>query len=127
VFTGAVPFGSVQSTVDSQAKHLGMKNTGRDCLSCHGILPFAPSFVFAGTVPNTPNAEVRVVGPDGTEVGLVATDPEGNFWLEGDTLPAGSKVGVRTAAAKQVMAEPISAGGCNQTKCHDSNRPLTVQ
>lgn len=107
--------------------------SGKDCVvsGCH--LTNAHQWSFAGTVftstaGTTPvtKAEVKVVGPDGTPIGSAYTDTGGNFWLDaGKTIPAGSKVGVRTDAAKAYMITGLGTAdkGCNANKanCHGTS------
>jgi hypothetical protein len=106
---------------------------GKDCVvaGCH--LGGAAPWLFGGTVysaaangQTVAKAEVRIVGPDGTEVGKAYTDANGNFWMEagdGKTIPANSKVGVRReGGGTKLMATPISNAdaGCtaNRANCH---------
>ncbi len=105
---------------------------GKDCLvaGCH--LDGAKKWLFGGTVYNAAKngqtvakAEVRIIGPDGAEVGRAYTDANGNFWMEaGDkTIPPNSKVGVRSeGGGVALMVTPISNadGGCtaNRANCH---------
>jgi membrane protein implicated in regulation of membrane protease activity len=108
---------------------------GKNCIvaGCH--LDGGRKWLFGGTVYTAPKdgqtvakAEVRVVGPDGTEIGRAYTDANGNFWLEAGekTIPAGSKVGVRAeGGAGKLMATPISNadGGCSAARanCHGTD------
>jgi hypothetical protein len=107
---------------------------GKDCIvaGCH--LDGGKKWLFGGTVYNAPKngqtvarAEVRIVGPDGTEIGRAYTDANGNFWLEAGakTIPAGSKVGVRVEGGGMLMATPISNadGGCSgaRANCHGTD------
>lgn len=103
---------------------------GKNCVTsdCHDGP--GPRWAFAGTVYSTitggdtvAEAEVRVVGPDGTEFGRAYTDQDGNFWLEKDERPpAGSRVGVRRAGGRPVyMAATIEGtegAACNSDLCH---------
>ena len=109
---------------------------GRNCADtgCHvaGGAAASKLWVFSGTVYSAaqggtvvPKAEVRVVGPDGAEIGSAYTDANGNFWLEkdGTTIPAGSKVGVRREGGMpRAMATALQPDdrGCsaNRANCH---------
>lgn len=108
---------------------------GKDCVvaGCH--LGGAAPWLFGGTVYSSAQgtatvakAEVKIVGPDGAEVGKAYTDANGNFWMEaaeGKTIPAGSKVGVRReGGGTQLMLTAISNAdaGCTATRanCHGS-------
>lgn len=108
---------------------------GKDCnvAGCH--LDGVKKWLFGGTVytaakngQTVAKAEVRVVGPDGTEIGRAYTDANGNFWLEAGekTIPAGSKVGVRReGGGAKLMATVISNadGGCSgaRSNCHGTD------
>ncbi|MBX3261994.1 MAG: hypothetical protein KF782_20085 [Labilithrix sp.] len=109
---------------------------GKDCIvaGCH--LEGGRPWVFGGTVYNAAQgdqvvtkAEIRIVGPNGAEVGTTYTDANGNFWLEkeGTTIPAGSKVGVRRegGAEPKYMATPLQPTdrGCSATRanCHGTD------
>jgi hypothetical protein len=119
-FTGEGPFTTGSANDESSNHHGGSSNAGRDCMNCHGG-GNAPAFTFAGTIsPATAGAEVRVVGPTGTEVGRAYSDSSGNFWvLGGGSIPSGALTGVRNAGSTKTMTGPISAGGCNG--CHGQN------
>lgn len=104
---------------------------GKDCVvaGCHGNGTGKP-WLFGGTVYNAATggqtvaqAEVRVVDPTGKEIAKAYTDANGNFWIDRGalTIPAGARVGVRTATALRRMATTLAAGpsGCNNaTGCH---------
>ncbi len=116
---------------DANDAHAGTVE-GKDCIvaGCH--LDGAKPWVFGGTVYSTaqggatvPKAEIKIVGPNGAEVGTTYTDANGNFWLEkaGTTIPAGSRVGVRKEGGKaMLMATPLQPtdAGCsaNRANCH---------
>lgn len=131
-FTGAPAFAVITPTDDTSNHHLGDSNAGKDCLSCHSGNLGPPTFALGGTVRATAGGtdgatgvQVRIVGPDGTEVASVGTDAEGNFWLLGaKTIPAGSHVGVRDGTTEKKMSGTISSGSCNTAGCHDPTRPI---
>lgn len=105
---------------------------GKDCIvpGCH--LDNAKPWLMGGTIYSAatdgqvvPRAEVRIIGPDNTEVAQAYTDANGNFWFDkGDkTIPAGSKVGVRKEGGPTMrMATALNPddGSCTSTKsnCH---------
>jgi hypothetical protein len=135
-FTDAPPFSTITPATDSTRPHNKAGNAGFDCLQCH-TGSGAPKFLIAGTVYGTKaggvgfkGAQVRIVDPAGTELALMGTDSVGNFWLKAGTLaalPAGSKVGVRSATSTKLMAAGIGAGSCNQSNCHvPATRPVFV-
>lgn len=132
---GNTPFNYVDPGVaanDANAAHAGTVE-GKDCIvaGCH--LEGGRPWVFGGTVYSAAQggevvtkAEIRIVGPNGAEVGTTYTDANGNFWLEkdGTTIPAGSKVGVRRegGAEPKYMVTPLQPTdrGCsaNRANCH---------
>ena len=134
---GTTPFAYQDPGVKANevASHGGSVE-GRNCADtgCHvtGGAAAGKLWVFAGTVYSTaqggavvPKAEVRVVGPDGTEVGSAYTDENGNFWFEKDgaTIPANSKVGVRREGGKPMqmatLLQPDDRGcSANRANCH---------
>jgi hypothetical protein len=102
---------------------------GKDCIvaGCH--LDNSHKWSFAGTLRTAAKngspvkqAEVRVVGPDGTALPSVYTDDDGNFWFDpaAGTIAAGSHVGVRTAASSMQMSTALAAAdkSCNRSDCH---------
>ena len=108
---------------------------GKDCAqsaACHQAnnTSGAPVWTFAGTLyaaggkTTIAKGEVKVIGPDGGAVGNTYTDQDGNFWYQGDPLPAGSKVGARAdgVAAAQHMSTALLATntGCSSagSNCH---------
>jgi hypothetical protein len=111
--------------------------SGKDCVvaGCH--LDARP-WAFGGTLytdiagtARTANAEIRVTGPDGKVVASTFSDVDGNFWFEssGDPkIPAGSRVGVRTAGAVMDMGGSIGGAqvGCQSTTCHGAGNPGKV-
>jgi hypothetical protein len=112
---------------------------GKDCVvtGCHLDAPAAPKWLIAGTIYSAINggttvarAEVKVVGPDGTEVAKAFADANGNFFLDkaGD-IPAGSKVGVRTGdgGTPQHMTTTLAPGqkSCNSTQLNCHGTPTT--
>lgn len=135
-FTNAPAFTTITPATDSTRPHNKAGNAGFDCLQCH-TGSGAPKFLIAGTVYaakggglGLKGAQVRIVDPAGTEVALMGTDSVGNFWLKAGTLaalPAGSRVGARTALVAKVMGAPIGAGSCNQSNCHIAARPIFVE
>lgn len=71
------------------------------------------------------NTEIRIIKPDGTEVGTFYPDADGNFYCAiTEPLPDGCKVAVRTdkAPAKVMSATIGGAAGsnCNSAACHGS-------
>ena len=131
---GTTPFAYIDPGVTANNANDAHGGTveGKDCIvaGCH--LEGAKPWVFGGTVYSTaqggatvPKAEIKIVGPDGAEVGTTYTDANGNFWLEkaGTTIPAGSRVGVRKEGGKaHLMATPLQPAdsGCsaNRANCH---------
>lgn len=111
---------------------------GKDCVvaGCHGN--GGKPWLFGGTVYNAATAgqtvaqaEVRIVDPTGKEVAKAYTDANGNFWFDKGalTIPANSKVGVRTATKVARMATPLGAtgGGCNNAAgCHGTTMRVYV-
>ncbi len=108
---------------------------GRNCADtgCHteGGAAAGKQWLFAGTVytaptngQTVPKAEIKMVGPNGEEIGSAYTDKNGNFWLEkAGPIPAGSKVGVRKEGGKathMVATLGPGDGGCsaNKLNCH---------
>jgi hypothetical protein len=102
---------------------------GKNCfvaMGCH--LENNKKWGFAGTVygsitggATVKNAEVRVTAPDGTMVGSVYTDDNGNFWFDGPKPPPNSRVGVRDATKVKIMGGVVAdtAGTqCNSNQCH---------
>jgi hypothetical protein len=133
-FTDVAAYALVTPPDESSNHHLGDSNAGKDCLSCH-TGEGAPQFVVGGTVLATKTGnddidgvagvQVRVVSATGEEIALVGTDSSGNFWLEGDlVLPAGSRVGVRSASSTKTMSGTVGNGSCNQSGCHVSPQPI---
>ncbi|MBX3209017.1 MAG: hypothetical protein KF764_28550 [Labilithrix sp.] len=132
---GTTPFTYVDPGVtanDANPAHGGTVE-GKDCIvgGCH--LEGGRPWVFGGTVYTAaqggavvPKAEIKIVAPNGSEVGTTYTDANGNFWLEkdGTTIPAGSKVGVRReggAEAKHMITalQPTDRGcSANRANCH---------
>lgn len=131
-FQGAAAFAAITPATESKDHHLGTSNAGKDCLGCHGKDLGAPEFVLAGTIQtsatNTAPAtgvQVRIVDATGNEVASVGTDDAGNFWFKGTTaIPAGARVGIRTATGEQKMSAAVTAGACNQAGCHSKDRPI---
>lgn len=119
------------SANNAAPEHAGIVE-GKDCIvtGCH--LDGAKVWVFAGTLYSTAAAgatvakgEVKVVGPNGADIGSAYTDANGNFWLEraGTTIPNGSKVGVRKegGGAPKLMAtglQPTDRGCSKGGTCH---------
>ncbi len=121
-----------QNANGANAAHQGTVE-GKDCYmsGCHGPTgAVGPQWLIGGTVyadatGNTTiaQAEVKVVDGTGKEIAKAYTDANGNFWMDkgAATLPAGSKVGVRTATKSKAMATTLAAGqgNCNNaTGCH---------
>ena len=106
---------------------------GKDCVvaGCHGN--GGKQWLFGGTVytaatggQTMAQAEVKVVDGANKEIAKAYTDANGNFWFDKGalTIPAGSKVGVRTAAKVMRMATTLgpTGGGCNNAAgCHAKN------
>ncbi len=134
---GSTPFAYEDPGVTANDANDAHANTveGKDCRDgCHveGGVAAAKPWVFGGTVYSTaqggqtvPKAEIKIVGPNGEDIGNAYTDPNGNFWLEkaGTTIPAGSKVGVRKEGGRTMfMATPLQPedSGCNANRanCH---------
>ena len=115
----------------ANAAHAGTVE-GKDCMvaGCH--LDGAKAWVFGGTIysaaqggTTVAKAEIRIVAPNGTEVGHTYTDANGNFWLEktATTIPINSKVGVRKeGGGTKTMITPLQPAdrGCsaNRANCH---------
>jgi hypothetical protein len=129
-FSGAPAFAYTAPAVQSATRHGGNSNAGQNCLGCH-TGQGAPEFVFAGTayrdtggtMPAT-QVEVRVVTPQGQEVGKAYTDNSGNFWIEPGAIaqiPAGAKTGARNGTTTKLMVGGISNGACNTAGCHAPN------
>jgi hypothetical protein len=131
-FAGAASFAEMTLGTDTSRHHLGDSNAGKDCLSCHNGSNTAPGFELGGTVRQTGGSsdgatgvQVRIVDPTGTEVALVGTDSQGNFWLKGTSkIPAGSHVAIRDGSTEKKMSGTIGNGSCNTAGCHDPNRPI---
>lgn len=116
---------------------------GQNCVigGCHeNVLPYS----FGGTVykyidggadpeGGTPDASatvakamIRVIGPDGGEVGLAYTDADGNFWYAGGLPPPGSRAGVWREGGQPInMVATIGGkeGGCNDNASDCHGRP----
>ncbi len=110
--------------------------SGKDCIvaGCH--LDARP-WAFGGTLytdaagaARTANAEIRITGPDGKLYASTFSDVDGNFWFEtGDPkVPAGSRVGVRTAGKVMDMGGTVGGAqvGCQSTACHGAGNPGKV-
>jgi hypothetical protein len=132
-------FGNTTFTYVAPAMNANNANTahagtveGKDCMvaGCH--LDGTKVWVFSGTLYSTPQGgatvakgEVKVVGPDGAEIGSAYTDANGNFWLEkaGATIPQGSRVGVRKEGGTKPMMmqtalQPGDSGCSKAGTCH---------
>jgi hypothetical protein len=133
---GTTPFAYQDPGVEANTANTAHGGTveGRNCTdgsACHGDGSPKP-WVFGGTVysaatngTTVPKAEIKVVGPDGADIGTTYTDKNGNFWFEkpGTTIPAGSKVGVRkeggTPRAMATLLQPADSGcSANRANCH---------
>ena len=110
--------------------------SGKDCIvaGCH--LDARP-WAFGGTLytdatgtGRTAAAEIRVTGPDGKVYASTFSDVDGNFWFETSDpkVPAGSRVGVRTATKQMDMNGTIGGAqvGCQSTACHGAGNPGKV-
>ena len=110
---------------------------GKECGKggCHGDPGAAgPKWAAGGTVYNTINGgkldaalkdkvEIRIIKPDGTEVGTFYPDADGNFYCSiTDPLPEGCKVAIRTdTTPAKVMSATIggaTGSNCNAAACH---------
>ena len=106
----------------------GGDSSGKNCIvtGCH-----LDQWGFGGTLytdaagtARVKDAEIRISRPDGTEFQKTYSDVDGNFWIAGlgMPIPAGSRVGVRTADGKKMnMGGSIGPGqaGCSQGGgCH---------
>ncbi len=110
--------------------------SGKDCIvaGCH--LDARP-WAFGGTLytdtagtARTAAAEIRITGPDGKLYASTYSDVDGNFWFETSDpkVPAGSRVGVRTATKQMDMNGTIGGAqvGCQSTACHGAGSPGKV-
>jgi hypothetical protein len=110
--------------------------SGKDCIvaGCH--LDARP-WAFGGTLytdatgtGRTANAEIRITGPDGKVYASTYSDVDGNFWFETSDpkVPAGSRVGVRTATKVMDMSGTVGGAqvGCQSTTCHGAGNPGKV-
>lgn len=137
---GTEPFKYVDPGVvanTANAAHAGTVE-GKNCIAtgCHGPGSSRP-WVFAGTLYSSSagtttavKGQIRVLGPDGTEVGTTYTDANGNFWLEkaGTTVPAGSTVGARKEGggptrAMQTKLQTTDNGCSKGGTCHGGQTP----
>lgn len=133
VFKGsAFVAGAAQGAAKGQATHSALPAPANATLdpsglNCGQATCHLDKFTFGGTVytdisgsARVAGAEIRVTGPGGEQVGAAFSDADGNFWLDGAAVPAGSKVGVRKDAKVKLMATPLKAtdGACNNTTCH---------
>ncbi|MBX3205130.1 MAG: carboxypeptidase regulatory-like domain-containing protein [Labilithrix sp.] len=136
VFGGLPPFGYVDPGItanDAHPSHGGSVG-GKDCAvgGCHDSGSTKP-FLFSGTVFSSTGsglvrAEVRIVQAAGAVVGSVHTDVNGNFWLPlepGASIPAYSRVGVRSANETRLMPSWIHSpdGSCSRAACHGAATP----
>jgi len=100
-----------------------------NCMNCHGPGGNGPPFVIGGTVTRggqaVADAEVRVIAPNGT-ITKTNSDTRGYFWIAGaGGLPAGARVGARTAAQAVSMKAAPNSGGCNGVgSCHSGTQGL---
>jgi len=101
--------------------------SGKDCIvaGCHqGGWAFGGTlYTDAAGTARVAGAEIRVTDSTGKEYAKTYSDVDGNFWIDAlaTPIPAGSRVGVRTATLKMNMAGTIGAGqaGCSQAgTCH---------
>jgi hypothetical protein len=110
--------------------------SGKDCIvaGCH--LDARP-WAFGGTLytdaagtARTANAEIRITGPDGKVYASTYSDVDGNFWFETSDpkVPAGSRVGVRTAGKVMDMGGVVGGMqvGCQSPACHGGGNPGKV-
>jgi hypothetical protein len=138
---GTEPFKYVDPGVVANTANPAHAGTveGKNCMTattCHG--PDGPKpWVFAGTLYSSvagtttvAKGQIRVLGPDGAEIGTTYTDANGNFWLDkaAATVPAGSTVGVRKegGTAPRQMASKLQTtdNGCNKGgTCHVGQTP----
>lgn len=108
---------------------------GKDCVKAGCHLETKP-WAFAGTVfqkkadpagvdgggPTVPEAEIGVLYPD-NKFRSAMTDPDGNFWIDGEPPPKGSKVAVRKAGGtveimNQALGDAPGSRACNSDACH---------
>jgi len=135
-FAAGTPSGGPAKGNANHSKFANNDPSGQDCVvaGCH--LDARP-WAFAGTLytdatgtARVPAAEIRVTGPDGKLYGSTFSDPDGNFWIElsDPKVPAGSRVGVRTATKQMEMAGAIGGAqvGCQSTACHGAGNPGKV-
>lgn len=115
---------------NANAKHEGTV-VGKDCISAGCHLDNGKQWLFAGTMytsaaggATVAKGEVRLIGPDGNEVGHTYTDANGNFWLEkAGSIPANTRVGIRKEGAEPrsmvATLQPVDKGcNANRSNCH---------
>jgi hypothetical protein len=122
-----------QTANNANAAHNGNVQ-GKDCIvaGCH-LDDALDKWLFAGTIYTGANtgitvaqAEIKVVAPDGTEVGHAFTDANGNFWVDKTgPIPPNSRAGVRVqdgGIQHMTDALPTTRTGCSATanQCHGS-------
>lgn len=130
-FAGAPPYQATNPAGNSNniAHGANPNPAGRECLACHKPGGSAAGSVFgaAGTIYTSKEGvqaagaqiEVRILGPNGAEVGKAYTDANGSFWFDGiaaGQTPTGSKVGIRKGGQIQLMSGDLSSGAC--LACH---------
>lgn len=103
---------------------------GKNCSAAGGCHGETKPLTFAGTVYSTvtggttvAGALVRAVDGSGNVIGDAYSDDQGNFWFAGSALPAGARVGVRTAGSKRIMVATVNGAAgstCQSTACHGS-------
>jgi hypothetical protein len=131
---GSTPFGYTDPGVTANASNVLHANTvkDKDCMvaGCHA--DGNRVWVFGGTLytaadgaTTVAKGEIKIVGPNGAEVGTTYTDADGNFWLDkaGTTIPAGSMVAVRReggAGSKRMLTalQPTDNGCSKAGTCH---------
>jgi hypothetical protein len=136
--TEAFKAGTAEQIVNDQTHGAETKPMeGKECGKggCHGDPGAAgPKWAAGGTVYNTINGgkldaalkdkvEIRIIKPDGTEVGTFYPDADGNFYCSiTDPLPDGCKVAIRTdTTPAKVMSATIggaTGSNCNSAACH---------
>jgi hypothetical protein len=129
-FSGAPAYAAGAANGNSNNGSHATGNVGTNCQDCHKNGGTGPAWGIAGTIYAAPTgavivaqAEVRLVGPTGTELAKVYTDALGNFWSDpiAGGIPAGSKIGVRNGTLTKLMSTALAGdndGACQRAGCH---------